>query len=166
MRRYSLSSRKSRDHPVCQTALQPFCRLHPFAVFSLSYAVVIESSIAALQKEKRTKIETGGLMFAASTPRKIPTTGNRPSPLATERPRPLPRPLHRTADAYHCARGSPSLYCSRPCRSLSRRTLPHGRSSIGTKRNRRKRRAAAGTRTKRAVRERSRTSTKEGQLGE
>jgi len=39
---------------------RPFPRLPPFAAFSLPFAEVIESSIAALQKEKRMKIETGG----------------------------------------------------------------------------------------------------------
>lgn len=51
----------------------------------------------------------------------------------------------RPLDAYRRARGSPPLYCSRPCRPFSRRALPHGRSS--STKSRRKQRAVAGTRT-------------------
>lgn len=50
----------------------------------------------------------------------------------------------RPLDAYRRARGSPPLYCSRPCRPFSRRALPHGCSSSTKSRRKQK---SAGTRT-------------------
>jgi hypothetical protein len=135
-------------------------RLAIFSPFRGSNRVV-DCSVA---REKGNKDrDRDQLVLAAS--REIPTSGNRPSRLATG------TEIERSGmggggfllpDAYRHARGSPSLYRSRSYRPFSRRTLPHGRSSRTKGRRKQGESGVVGTRTKRDERERSRTSAVEG----